>query len=129
MTASDQPSDDRLRDLEQELLGGSRRYTRAQVAELAGVPVEQARRSWRALGFPDVEDDNVAFTDLDVQALVTVQELVSRGLIDADTQLAMTRAMGQSLARLAEWHVSAITSALAANESLATDAAAAAARE
>src|SRR3954471_16401704 len=115
--------------LERALLGGSRRYTRVQVSELSGVPLDRAQRLWRALGFPDVDDDNVAFTDLDVQALATVQELVDRGLVDADTELAMTRAMGQSLARLAEWHVSAITTALASSESLGTEAAAAAARE
>lgn len=121
--------DDQMPALERELLGGSRRYTRDEVSERAGVPTEQARRLWRALGFPDVDDDKVAFTDLDVQALVTVQELLARGLIDAETQLAMTRAMGQSLARLAEWHVSAITTALGEAEQLGTETAVDAARE
>ncbi|MBV9098578.1 MAG: hypothetical protein JO079_11020, partial [Frankiaceae bacterium] len=37
--------------LESEVLGGSRRYTRVEVAELAGVDVEQGRTLWRALGF------------------------------------------------------------------------------
>ena len=100
------------RELERELLGGDRRYTRIEVAERAGVSVEQARALWRALGFADVGDDNVAFTDRDVEALVAVQDLISRGLIDESTQLAMTRSMGQSLARLAEWQVAALTDAL-----------------
>jgi len=99
--------------LERELLGGERRYNRREVAELAGVPVEQARTLWRALGFADVDDDNVAFTEQDVEALRAVDSLVRKGVINAETQLAMTRAMGQSLARLADWHVSAITEALA----------------
>ena len=129
MTAGREPHDEQMHELERELLGGSRRYTRSEVAELAGVPVEQARQLWRALGFPDVDDDNVAFTDLDVQALVTVKELVDRGLIDADTQLAMTRTMGQSLSRLADWHVSAITTALANAESPGAESAVEAARE
>jgi adenylate cyclase len=98
--------------LERELLGGERRYTRREVAERAGVPVDQARILWRALGFADVSDDNVAFTERDADALRAVNSLVRRGVIDTDTQLAMTRAMGQSLARLADWHVSAITDAL-----------------
>ena len=115
--------------LERELLGGDRRYTRIEVAEQAGVPVEQARILWRALGFTDVGDDNVAFTEQDVQALRAVDGLVRRGVIDASTQLAMTRAMGQSLARLADWHVSAITSALAVDDPSAGDDAAAVARE
>ena len=123
------PSDDVPAALERELLGGERRYTRVEVAELAGVPVEQARILWRALGFADVGDDNVAFTDQDVQALRAVDGLVRRGVIDAGTQLAMTRAMGQSLARLADWHVSAITSALDADQPTAGDDAAAVAHD
>jgi adenylate cyclase len=123
------PADDVPAALERELLGGERRYTRVEVAEQAGVPVEQARILWRALGFADVGDDNVAFTEQDVQALRAVDGLVRRGVIDAGTQLAMTRAMGQSLARLADWHVSAITSALDGEGSTDADDAAAVAHE
>jgi len=115
------PSDEVPAALERELLGGERRYTRREVAEHAGVPIEHARVLWRALGFADVDDDNVAFTEQDVEALRAVDGLVRRGVIDADTQLAMTRAMGQSLARLADWHVSAITSALDSEQAPATE--------
>ena len=123
------PDDDVPAVLERELLGGERRFTRVEVAEQAGVPVEQARILWRALGFADVGDDNVAFTEQDVQALRAVQGLVEHGVIDASTQLAMTRAMGQSLARLADWHVSAITSALGTDQAPAADEAAEVAHE
>ena len=99
-------------DLERTLLGGSRRYNRRQVAERSGVPLERAQRLWRALGFPDADDDEVVFTDLDVQALRTVQELVELGLLDDETQIATTRAMGQTLSRLAEWQVSVVTRVL-----------------
>jgi adenylate cyclase len=115
--------------LESLLLGGERRYTRREVAERAGVSVDQARLLWRALGFADVGDDNVAFTERDVEALVAVRDLISRGLIDETTQLAMTRAMGQSLARLAEWQVGALTDALARDWQVAEDSAAAAAED
>jgi len=99
-------------DLERTLLGGSRRYNRLQVAERSGVPLERAQRLWRALGFPDTDDDEVVFTDLDVQALRTVQELVDVGLLDDDTQIVATRAMGQTLSRLADWQVSVVTDVL-----------------
>jgi adenylate cyclase len=115
--------------LERALLGGSRRYTRLEVAELTGVPLDRAQRLWRALGFPDVDDDKVAFTDLDVQALRTVQELVELGLIDDDTQIATTRAMGQSLSRLAEWQVSVLTDVLEDLDANSPEVAAEAARE
>jgi adenylate cyclase len=110
--------------LERELLGGDRRYTRIEVAERAGVPVDKARILWRALGFADLGDDKVAFTEQDVEALRAVDGLVRRGVIDSGTQLAMTRAMGQSLARLADWHVSAITSALSGDQPTDPDTAA-----
>ena len=115
--------------LERELLGGVRRYTRAEVAERAGVDTELARTLWRALGFADVDDDNVAFTDRDVEALCTVRDLVRNGVIDDDAQIAVTRAMGQSLSRLAEWQVDTITRAFASPEPLPPDDAAAIARE
>ena len=97
--------------LEDELLGGTRRYTRAEVARHADVDVELARTLWRALGFADVEDDKVAFTDRDVEALRTVRWLVASGVIPEDAQLYVTRAMGQSLSRLADWQVATITEA------------------
>jgi adenylate cyclase len=93
------------------------------------VPLDRAQRLWRALGFPDVDDDNIAFTDLDVQALQTVQGLVDLGIIDEETQLATTRAMGQSLSRLAEWQVSVLTTALGKIDEIGPEAATEAARE
>lgn len=129
MSDADNVDEDGATALERALLGGSRRYDRRQVAERSGVPLERAQRLWRALGFPDVDDDNVAFTDLDVQALQTVQGLVELGVIDEETQLATTRAMGQSLSRLAEWQVSVLTSALGQLDEVGADAATEAARE
>lgn len=121
--------DDATQSLERLLLGGDRRYTRRDVSERSGVPVDQARLMWRALGFADIGDDNVAFTDRDVEALVAVRELVGRGLIDETTQLAMTRAMGQSLARLAEWQVAALTDALSRDADVSEGSAAAVAED
>jgi adenylate cyclase len=117
-------TDDVPAALERELLGGDRRYTRREVADKADVSIEKAQILWRALGFADVGDDNVAFTEQDLEALRAVEGLVSRGVIDAGTQLAMTRAMGQSLARLAEWHVSAITAAFNTEQPTSPDEAA-----
>jgi adenylate cyclase len=109
-------TDPGMEPLERELLGGARRYTRREVAERADVTIDHARLLWRALGFADVDDDNRAFTDRDVEALRTVKRLMAEGVIDDETQVAMTRAMGQSLGRLAEWQVSAITSSLSEPE-------------
>ena len=128
MTESDEPAVDTA-DLERTLLGGSRRYNRLQVAERSGVSLDRAQRLWRALGFPDAADDEVVFTDLDVQALRTVQELVDLGLLDDETQIATTRAMGQTLSRLAEWQVSVVTRVLEKLDANSPEVVAEAARE
>jgi adenylate cyclase len=102
------PTQDRASaDLERELLGGERRWTRQQVSERSGVRYEHANALWRALGFADVSEDVVAFTDRDVWALQTVDRLGAEGWLDEAAQVAMTRALGQSLARLAEWQLAA----------------------
>ncbi len=61
------------------LLGGHGRFTRAQVAERAGMGMgmEDARRLWRSLGFPDVGDEARAFTTADVAALTDAAGLVA----------------------------------------------------
>ena len=123
------PGQPSLEALEDELLGGQRRYTRTEVAERAGVEIELARTLWRALGFADVDDDRVAFTERDVEALRTVRELVRMGVIDAEAQVTVTRAMGQSLSRLADWQVATITDALTRGEGLQPEDATAVARE
>ncbi|MFZ5850764.1 MAG: adenylate/guanylate cyclase domain-containing protein [Actinomycetota bacterium] len=96
-------------DLERDLLGGERRYTRGQVAARVGVDVDRARLFWRAMGFPDVGDDEVVFTDADVAALARVTELLDEGLLDLGTAVQLGRAMGRTTARLADWQMEAFT--------------------
>jgi adenylate cyclase len=86
---------------ERHLLGGPRRYTRLQVAEQVGVDPEQTRLLWRSLGFAGVGDDEVVFTDADVAALRQVAALREAGVIDRDSQVAMSRVLGQTFSRLA----------------------------
>jgi adenylate cyclase len=82
--------------------------TSAEVAAAAGVPVDRARRLWRALGFPDT-GDAPAFTDADVEALTLVTRTVADGAIDFETTVRLTRAVGSSMARLADWQVNTLT--------------------
>ncbi|MGY1711000.1 adenylate/guanylate cyclase domain-containing protein [Geodermatophilus sp. SYSU D00758] len=89
--------------LERLLLGGPRRYTRGQVAEMAGMEPRRTQRLWRALGFPDAPDDALVFTDADVQALGLLSALIDAGFVDEATEASIARAMAQSLARLADW--------------------------
>src|SRR3954463_11866682 len=97
--------------LERLLLDGPRRYTRLQVAELAGMPPERTLRLWRALGFPDAADDELVFTDADVQALSVLSELIDSGFVDPDSEASIARAMGQALSRLADWQTDMLADA------------------
>ena len=94
-------------DLEQYILGEPRFFTAAELAEETGVDLEQARRLWRALGFPE-HGNATAFTRGDAQALSTLVGIVDSGLIDFDLAIHLTRAVGQTMARLSDWEVSAL---------------------
>lgn len=91
------------RRLEETLLGGPRRYTRAQVCAAAGVQEERASRLWLAMGFPEAGEDEVVFTDGDIEALRVWDGLVTSGILALDDEVPHARAMGQALSRLAEW--------------------------
>jgi adenylate cyclase len=106
------PGPDAREAIEQLLLDGPRRYTRLQVAERAGMPPERTQRLWRALGFPDVDNDDPAFTDADIEALRVLSELIDSGFVDADTEASIARAMGQALSRLADWQSDMLADAL-----------------
>ena len=93
--------------LEQVILGDLPGLTSTDVASAAGVTIEQARRLWRALGFPDA-GEQPAFNDADLSALSTLIGTVESGAIDFDTAVRMTRAVGQTMARLADWQVATL---------------------
>jgi adenylate cyclase len=91
-------------DLVDQVLGAPRRWRRDEVAEAAGLPLEDARRLWRAMGFADV-GDAVAFTDDDVAALTLLVSLLDRGVLDRATAVDVARSLGQTTSRLADWQV------------------------
>jgi adenylate cyclase len=103
MTLAEEPAG----DLEQHVLGEPRVFNAAELAAETGVDLEQARRLWRALGFPE-HGGARAFTRSDAQALSTLVGLVDSGLIDFDLAVHLTRAVGQTMARLSDWEVSAL---------------------
>jgi adenylate cyclase len=97
---ADPPADQSLATV---LLGGPARYTRRQAAERAGISLEQATELWRALGFARIDDDELAFTDSDVAALANTAAVVASGLVEPAALRTVTRMVGQSMSRLAEW--------------------------
>ena len=95
------------------MLGEAPHLRRADVSEQSGVPQDVARARWRALGFPEADDDDVAFTSADVEALRLTQELIGLGIIEPETEQAFIRTIGRSFARLAEWQVRAFLGSVA----------------
>lgn len=98
-----------------EAVIGDRRYTRVETCGLAGVPLDRATALWRAMGFAELPDDAVFFTDRDVEALRTIETLRGHGVVDDDGLLALTRTMAQALSRLAVSHARIAASFIAAD--------------
>jgi adenylate cyclase len=91
--------------LEEAILGAPRRYTRAELAAATGLDLDEGRRLWRSLGFPEAPDDAVLFTDRDLAAAKLMTGLTEAGFLDPDVREAVARATAQSTSRLAEWQV------------------------
>jgi len=87
------------------LLDGERRYIALEVCALAGCDHDTADGLWRAMGFPDMPDDEIAFTDRDVAALRAALALQAEGVLDEHTVRAQTRVMSQALATIAAAHL------------------------
>ncbi|MDQ4055698.1 MAG: adenylate/guanylate cyclase domain-containing protein [Actinomycetota bacterium] len=94
-------------DLGRAILGEEPLYNAAEVATETGVTLDQARRLWRALGFPEAGAAR-AFTQSDVTAVSTLVGAIDSGLVDFDLAVTLTRAVGQTMARLADWEVAAL---------------------
>jgi adenylate cyclase len=94
-------------EFEYAVLGEGPVFTAVEVAAETGVTIQQAQRLWRALGFPE-HGSAVAFTQGDVGAVSTLIDLVESGLLDFDLAVNLTRAVGQTMARLSDWEVSAL---------------------
>lgn len=103
-----EPEEPRTRgDLEFAILGQEPRFTALEVATETGITVDQARRLWWALGFPE-HGLEVAFTEADVEAVSRLIGIVDSGAIPFDIAVELTRAVGQTMARLADWEVSTL---------------------
>jgi adenylate cyclase len=100
-----------LLPIDRVLQGGEPRYTRADLAEKAGLPVDLLVRLWRELGFAEVPDGEVVFTDSDLEAVQSVAQFHAAGL-DADTLAAVTHVIGQGMSRLADTLREAVGEAL-----------------
>ncbi|PYE18102.1 adenylate cyclase [Williamsia limnetica] len=94
------PPDISAETIESQLLGGERLFTLEDMTAALNISEDHARRVWSAFGFT-MDGDDKLFTADDVQALQLV-----RGLDEGqppEFEIAMARALGQTMSRLADW--------------------------
>lgn len=87
---------DHLLDLEPPTL------RKADVEALTGVPDDRSARWWRALGFPEVADDERAFRHEDVEMVRRLDLLLQGDIVDEGEVMRLARLMGASSSRLVE---------------------------
>lgn len=91
--------------------------TQREVAEAAGVSLDDANAMWRYLGFPAVGDDKVAFTSADVEALKVTKRLTDLGIVEPERMPQFVRSMGRSFSRLADWQTRLLLSSMSNDDS------------
>nr|WP_225217051.1 adenylate/guanylate cyclase domain-containing protein [Arthrobacter pullicola] len=97
-----------VRKLEAQLIGGPRTLKRREAAAGAGVSLLSARKLWRAMGFPNLDDDAVFFTEADRDALSTVIQLVRDEQLTEEAAISIMRSIGQMTDRMVVWQVEAL---------------------
>ena len=95
-------------DLERAILGETPTLTSGDIVGDRPESLPDARRLWRALGFADVGDE-AAFTESDRDAMTRLMGLVGSGALEFETALRLTRAVGHTMARLADWQVATLS--------------------
>jgi adenylate cyclase len=96
--------------IDRSLFAEPAKYTREEIAERSGVDPEVSRLLWRALGFPDVPDGAVVFSEESVEVLGALQERIEawfmrRNATESDANdalIAQVRALSAGFARVAE---------------------------
>ena len=90
------------------LLGTPPSLTLTELAQRAGTSVEVAQKFWRAMGFADVQPDEVRFTDQDVAALqdtVALLDETSDSSLASASALELLRAQSYTMDRLVLWQL------------------------
>ncbi|TDE88004.1 adenylate/guanylate cyclase domain-containing protein [Occultella glacieicola] len=110
MSDSTAPSSGRstIRDQEERLLGGPATLDVEEMAAAVGIPTQVLRIYWRSLGFADVPDGVKHFTQVDVDGLKAIVDLVLTDAVALETAQDLVRAQGHSMDRLVLWQVESL---------------------
>ena len=82
-------------------LGEQPRYSPRQIAEETGLDFDFLTRQWQALGLPVRPDDEIAYSERDLEAARRLKGFLDAGLPE-DGIVEMARVLGQSMSRVAE---------------------------
>jgi adenylate cyclase len=88
------------------------RRTMAEVARTTGLATDELRRLWRAWGFPDPAADEACWTETDVDAIAIIRQVAAIAGIDG--AMAIARAVGTAMSRVAESEVAFVRSKIEA---------------
>lgn len=99
-TAAPAAQEETRRHVERLVLGPPL-YTGEEVAQRAGMTIEDAERLWAELGFAPVPRDVTHFTEADAEVLRHVTEFRQWDVVAFEDIVSMTRVLGQTLSRAA----------------------------
>lgn len=99
--------------LTRTLLGSEPTLTRGDVVARTGIPLQEARRLWQALGFSAEESEVVRFTDADCAALGDIVQIAVSGGLSENAAIALVRSVASTVNRLAAWQVELLVEELA----------------
>ena len=85
---------------------------RADVALATGIPSERSVRWWRAMGFPEVGDEAVAFGPAEIEILRRIDSFVDASVLTEDDVLRLARTMGVALSRVTDAQVELLAAAI-----------------
>ncbi|MHB8680483.1 MAG: adenylate/guanylate cyclase domain-containing protein [Acidimicrobiales bacterium] len=105
----------------EEIILGPARYTGLEVADMAGIPIDEAEQLWVELGFPPMDRNARRFTEADAEVVRNLRELQQSRLIPFETIVSMTRVLGQALSRVASAQVQVTLGANALSLPLGAD--------
>lgn len=91
-------------------LGQEIRHDLAQACAATGLPEEELRHIWRSLGFPEPQAGEAIFSDVDLENLGAVADLMHSGVVSPEVTYGMTRVIGSSMARVASALIDAVSS-------------------
>jgi adenylate cyclase len=90
-------------------LGQDLRFDVDEACARTGLPEEELRHIWRSLGFPDPPPGERMFSEVDLENLRIVADLLHSGAATPEVIYGMTRVVGSSMARVASALVDAIS--------------------